>query len=271
MKRILNIFITLILAAGVVYLFVFANLKQKAVKCKEFVINIDYAGAPELIKTYTIRNSITAAGIKIKGQPVEYIQAKKLRKLLNNNPYVSKATISVSVNGVVKASILQRNPLVRVVDKDFNQCIIDHDGYVMPLSSEFPVRLIVANGNIPNLKLSNLPVSGNDEYTSSFNAPRILKKKPLPSELSKIHKIALALEKDTITSALVEQIYINELKEIELIPKVGEQSILFGDTTSLAEKVDKLKLFYGEGMKTMAWNNYKTINLKYKNQVVCSK
>lgn len=261
----------MILAAGVVYLFVFANVKQKEVTCKEFKINIDYAGAPVLIKTYNIRNEITQAGIKVKGQPVEFLQAKKLRKLLNNNPYISKATISVSVNGTVEANILQRNPLVRVIDKDLNQCLIDHDGYVLPLSNEFPVRLIVANGNIPSLSSLKLPVSGNDEYISSFNVPKIKRKKPLPAELSNIYKIACELEKDTLTSILVEQIYLNSSNEIELIPKVGDQSIIFGDTTALTEKVNKLKVFYAEGMKTMAWNNYKTINLKYKNQVVCSK
>ncbi len=271
MKRIINILITLVLVAGVVYLFVFSNMKQREVICKEFVIDIDYAGAPQLVKTYSIRNEITAAGIRIKGQPIEYLQAKKLRKLLNNNPYVSKATVSVSVNGVVKASVLQRNPLVRIIDQNFNQCIIDHDGYIMPVSSEFPVRLIVANGNIPDLKLSKLPVSGSDEFVSSFNAPKVRRKRPLPRELNEIYKIALELEKDTITTALVEQIYINSSKEIELIPKLGDQSIIFGDTTALSEKMDNLKIFYSEGMKNMAWNNYKTINLKYKNQVVCSK
>jgi cell division protein FtsQ len=271
MRRIINISITLILAIGIVYLFVFANLKQRDVICKEFIINIDYDGAPTLIKTYNIRNEITAAGIRIKGQPVEYLQARKLTTLLNNNPYVKKATISVSVNGVVTANVLQRNPLIRVVDQDFNQCIIDHDGYVMPVSHEFPVRLIVANGNIPGLKQFKLPVSGSDEYVSTSNALKVLKKRPLPTELSKIYNLALELEKDTITSALVEQIYINDNKELELIPKLGNQSIIFGDTTFLKEKVEKLKLFYSEGMKTMWWMNYKTINLKYKNQVVCSK
>ncbi len=271
MKRIINILITLILAGGVIYLFVFSNIKQKEVTCKEFIIDIDYAGAPELIKSYNIRNEITAAGIKIKGQPVEYLQAKKVLRLLTHNPYVSKATISVSVNGIVKANILQRNPLVRVIDRNFNQCILDHDGYIMPVTSEFPVRLIIANGNIPDIRFSKLPVSGSDQFVSSFNSPKVRTKKPLSRELNQIYKIALELEKDTLTSALIEQIYLNNSGEIELIPKLGDQSIILGDTISLGEKIDKLRIFYKEGMKTMAWNNYQTINLKYKNQVVCSK
>ena len=36
--------------------------------------------------------------------------------------------------------------------------------------------------------------------------------------------------------------------------------------------IKKLKTFYTEGLnKTDGWNKYSTINIKYKNQVVCTK
>jgi cell division protein FtsQ len=258
MKRILNIIFTCLLAAGVVFLFVFANQKQHDVLCESFEINILYNGAPELITKSTIRNQITESGIRVKGQPVISLPVKKLQKLLNKNPYVKKATISVGVNGIVKANILQRNPLVRVVDNEFNQCLLDYDGIVMPVNPDFPVRLVLANGNISSLRLINAL----SEKKAS---------KTLPRDLGNVHKIALKLQTDTLTSALVEQIYINEKKEIELIPKIGDQSIILGDTILLDEKLKNLRVFYKEGMKNFAWNNYKVINLKYKNQVVCSK
>lgn len=258
MKRILNIIITFLLAAGVVFLFVFANQKQREVKCQSFEINIFYEGAPELITKSTIRREITKSGIRVKDQPVTSIPVKKLQKLISKNPYVKKATISVGVNGIVKANILQRNPLVRVVDSEFNQCMIDYDGVVMPVNPEFPVRLVLANGNISNVRLISV--------LSEKKANRTL-----PKDLANVHKIALRLQSDSLTSALVEQIYINDRKEVELIPKIGDQSIILGDTTLLDEKLRNLRVFYREGMKNFAWNNYREINLKYKNQVVCSK
>lgn len=265
MKRIVNIIIFTVLACGVIFLFVFANQKQNKIRCKEFVINIDYGNAPQLITKSTIRSQITEAGIRVKGEQVEDIQAKKIQQILSNNPYVKKATISVSVNGIVKANIKQRNPLIRVVDLESNQCIIDHDGYRMPVNPYFPVRLRLANGNIRNLKQNKIDTVMNE----SGRGYKLVKS--LPSDLEKIYKIALELDNDTLTSALIEQIYFNDDREIELVPKMGDQSIVLGDTVSLNEKLKNLRLFYSEGMQNFAWNNYKVINLKYKNQVVCSK
>jgi cell division protein FtsQ len=47
---------------------------------------------------------------------------------------------------------------------------------------------------------------------------------------------------------------------------------VFGDAKDFEEKFEKLKTFYTEGLnKTDGWNKYSTINIKYKNQVVCTK
>lgn len=265
MKRIVNIIIIILLASGVIFLFVFANQKQNEIHCKEFVINIDYNNAPQLITKSTIKRQITDAGIRVKGEHIATIKAKKLQKILSNNPYIKRATISVGVNGIVTANILQRKPLVRVIDQESNQCLIDHDGYRMPVNPDFPVRLVLASGNVRNLKQNILDTVRNE----SGRGYTVIK--TLPSDLNKIHKIALKLEKDTLTSALIEQIYFNDKREIELVPKMGDQSIILGDTVSLDEKLKNLHVFYSKGMKNFAWNNYKVINLKYKNQVVCSK
>jgi cell division protein FtsQ len=47
---------------------------------------------------------------------------------------------------------------------------------------------------------------------------------------------------------------------------------VFGEAKDFEEKFEKLKTFYTEGLnKTDGWNKYSTINIKYKNQVVCTK
>lgn len=272
MKRILNVLILILLGSGVIFLFVFANLRQKDITCSSFEIEIDYNGAPPLINKSTIKRSITQSGIRIKDQLIEDLPIQKLKKLLNSNPYIKKAIISVSVNGVVKASIHQRNPLVRIMDKENNECLLDTEGNIMPVNYEFPVRLVFANGNIGNIK-SVKPSTKNKDKIQKFNRykPNDEKKVTLPTDLNYIFKTATVLNSDSLTAALVEQIFINQQKEIELIPKIGNQSIVLGDTTQISEKLYNLKVFYQQGIKNFAWNNYKVINLKYKNQVVCSK
>ena len=59
--------------------------------------------------------------------------------------------------------------------------------------------------------------------------------------------------------------------EIELVPRVGNHTILLGDITNYQEKLRKLYLFYEKGVNQVGWNDYKEINLKFRNQIVCVK
>jgi cell division protein FtsQ len=64
---------------------------------------------------------------------------------------------------------------------------------------------------------------------------------------------------------------VNKNTEFELVPKVGRHIIVFGDIDNMEKKFDKLIVFYKEGLNKTGWDKYKIINLKYENQVVCSK
>jgi cell division protein FtsQ len=52
---------------------------------------------------------------------------------------------------------------------------------------------------------------------------------------------------------------------------VGNHKIILGDCSDLEQKFKKLFAFYKDGLNKIGWNTYKTINLKYKNQVVCTR
>jgi cell division protein FtsQ len=71
---------------------------------------------------------------------------------------------------------------------------------------------------------------------------------------------------------MIQQIYVNTKKEIELYATIGNHKIVFGNSEDIPEKFNKLKMFYKEGLNSIdAWNKYSIVNLKYKNQVVCTK
>jgi cell division protein FtsQ len=132
----------------------------------------------------------------------------------------------------------------------------------MPLSPEFPARVIIAGGYIK-------PIGKIRKYRSID--PDQLQYKKLPSDLQKIYVTSMEIRKDVFSNSLIEQLFLNEEGEIEMFPKIGQQIIMLGDTSQVKEKLRNLKVFYTDGMKTTGWDSYKTINLKYRNQVVCTK
>jgi cell division protein FtsQ len=71
--------------------------------------------------------------------------------------------------------------------------------------------------------------------------------------------------------AMVEQVDITAQRMFEMIPKIGNQLVVFGDASDVDAKLQKLKLFYKEIMVKAGWNNYSVINVQYKNQVVAKR
>ena len=69
--------------------------------------------------------------------------------------------------------------------------------------------------------------------------------------------------------------YYKNLKRIKAFPKLGliktKQKIYFGNTDNMDNKFKKLELFYKNILPTKGWNYYESVNLKFKNQIVCNK
>lgn len=83
------------------------------------------------------------------------------------------------------------------------------------------------------------------------------------------------IEEDSFWSAEIVQIVAENASggalELELVPRSGNHTILFGSIENVEEKFDKLLRFYKEGLNNIGWESYSTINIKYDGQVVCSK
>ena len=56
-----------------------------------------------------------------------------------------------------------------------------------------------------------------------------------------------------------------------MIPQITKQKIYFGNTNDMEIKFKKLELFYKNILPTKGWNYYESVNLKFKNQIVCNK
>jgi cell division protein FtsQ len=89
--------------------------------------------------------------------------------------------------------------------------------------------------------------------------------------LTGIFELSQLLREDPFLHALIEQIYVTRQGELVLSPKVGKQIIYFGRYQEAEDKLKRLKVFYQEGLPYKGWDAYKSFDLRYKGQVVCTK
>lgn len=59
--------------------------------------------------------------------------------------------------------------------------------------------------------------------------------------------------------------------QIEIVPRVGRHIVCLGDIDKGEEQLDKLLLFYREALAWEGWDGYSYIDLRYKDQIVCTK
>lgn len=242
----------------------FVNKQQDALLCEKLTVNVNQENDLYFLDMYDVIRLIKERGDSIVGQPKSTVNVSAIEKALNSHADISNAEVYMSINGEVKVEVKQRKPIVRVMNLDGDSYYIDDAGTFMPLSSKYTAKVLVASGMLsePFIKRYTYSIAdiGKD---SLLNAT---------SMLDEIYAMANYINADKFWSSQIQQIYINKDRDMEIVPIVGDQKIIFGDTTYMDEKFKKLLTFYQQGLNTTGWwDKYSIINLKFKNQIVCTK
>jgi cell division protein FtsQ len=249
-KAIFKGFAWLICLAGVVVLMSFITIKKHEVKCSSIKILIP--GSDNFIEREEIDAILKQGQGVLIGKSLDEINIHEIELSLKANPYIAFAKVYTDMDGVIHIEVKQRQPVLRILNAGGQDYYIDANGLKMPMSPNFTADVVVATGNI----------------LEGFSGKVDTLLTPLGADL---YKTALFIKKDSLWDAQIEQIYVNEKLDIELIPRVGNQRIILGNADSLQTKMNNLLAFYKQAMPLVGWNAYKTINLKYINQIVCER
>lgn len=265
LKKILNIILWILIISGSITVFAFIQNKGNSTICGALNIFIQYDSLKEnyFIREDHIRKLIAERFGQVENIPVKNIDINYLERLMYANPWVYRADVYLTINGVVDIIIEPREPILRIINRYGESYYMDSNGRLMPWSPDFTPYVPVLTGNI------------SETYTQwhRITVAEIINNDTLKTctMLDDFYLMAKFILADKFWSSHIEQIYLNNRGEMELIPKVGNHRIVFGTSDNLEEKFWKLETFYKKGMNRIGWGDYDTLNLKFANQVVCTK
>lgn len=238
---------------GTVLFLMSAVARKKATASQETEVYVRPLANGELMITDSdVKGAIMKAfGNNLEGIPVSELEVERLEKSLEEDPFVEDADAYVDHKNTIHVDIDQRQPLLRILDNNGGNYYLDLAGKKMPPSKNFAARVLVATGNIP-------------PYSNDF-----LDKKR--NTLKDLYTLTHRILDDDFLKTFVQQIYVNNQGDFVLVPLIGDQKIVLGSLNRLTSKIERLKIFYREGIAYSGWQKYKTINLKYSGQVVCKK
>lgn len=263
-KKILVTVLWIITIAGLMGSLGFVSKSENNVIATNLNINISNNDENLFLSEADVKNFFKERNDSIIDNRYANISIPELEKALNSHPAIENAEVSADMNGEIKVDIRQRTPVLRIINKSGESYYIDSQSKLMPLNDNYTARVLVASGEIFE------PYARRYEYSVDQ-----IRKSKLFSEVSLLDdllEVSNFISADSTLNGLVHQIYVNKDRELELYPAIGNHRIIFGNAKDIPEKFNKLKLFYKEGLnKTDSWTKYSTINLKYKNLVVCTK
>jgi len=264
MKKVLINILWIVLAAAIVAGLFFTRHYYNQRPCTKVNINIDYTQdgkKSDVFLTYDdIHKFIHHSFDSLKGRPLGTINVEELENKTEEIPYVLEADAFKSINGEVNLNIRQRRAIVMIIDEAGKKYYIDESGDIIPPRPGYPANILVCNGNIPafNFYGANNTKAFKDSVMQN-------------SVLGAIYRLARKIDANDFFRKEITQIYVDNKGEFFMVPLVGRHKIVFGSIDNADEKLEKLEEFYRQARKFDAWGKYKTINLKYKDQIVCTK
>jgi len=263
LKIVLNILKWTMVFAYFIVILSFVSSKSHQVICSKINVTISDSLNNALITYRDVLHLIEKKNDSPIGKPLWMINTHELEQRFRTQNTVKDVAIYKTSNGQLNVNVTQRIPMVRIINKQNQSYYIDSEGQLLPLSKNYTSHVLVINGHISEpFKISpNVRVMDWADTSGNESCPLICK----------LYLLAKFINEDSFWNAQIAQIYVEGPNDIELIPRVGLHVVQLGDLSNIETKFKKLKLFYEQALPAEGWNKYKTVNLKYKNQIVCTK
>jgi len=251
LKNMARAFLWMVVLTGFVILVASAAKVKDTVRCSGIVVKIKGSDDNFFIEEKDIRALVARnKDLNPVGRPVHTINIAHLEKIVSRDPWVKQANLFIDNQHRLNIKVTQREPVARVFTVTGSSFYLDaHHGRV-PVSERYTARVPVFTG----FPTDALRLQRADSLLTAG-----------------IVSISSYVLNDPFWMAQVEQVNINGRRQFEIIPKLGDHIIDFGDGTQVEKKFRKLLAFYQEGLSRVGWNNYSRINVAFENEVVCTR
>lgn len=258
-----NILIWTLLIAYLVIAMSFVSTRRKQLVCSDIKVFLTDNSEHKFVTEEEIKDLLIKKGNNVMGLKIDEINTQEIEERIRKNGAIKRADVYVTAGGDVRVDIAQRDPMFRVRNKRGQSYYIDVEGKKMPLSRKYTAHVLLASGNIVEHfeldKTIDILCDQRDVET------------PKNYILCDLYVLGRFICEDDFWRSQIEQVYVNDNNEFELIPRVGAHQIIFGSIENYEKKFRNLKVFYEKGLNKVGWNKYTRINLKFDNQIVCTK
>lgn len=244
------VFLGLTTLVGLAMLMSLVSRKDNEQQCRSLKVVVE--GKETFIDQQDISKMINQKFGSVVGRDLSAIKVQQIEEAIEKLPYVAQAEVHVDMDGTMQVNVQQREVVLRVINKSGREFYVDRTGKKVPVTLKYVPHVMVANGNI------------SEGY-----------KQPLEQVESKmvedLIKVVDHVHGDNLWENQIVQIYVNDQKDIELIPRVGREVLVIGSADSLSYKLKRLEIYYKNILPKVGSEAYEKVNVKYGGQIICER
>lgn len=196
-------------------------------------------------------------------QRVKDLFPEKIEQFIRGMEEVRNVKVYTHLNATWNIDIELRKPIAHIFNNVGQNYYLDADGQMISSSNDHTARVLVVTGDIPDrFGQESVSIIINNDSLKTIR------------KLDDVYRISNYVCNDPLMQSLIGQIHRESTGDFVLIPLIGGQKIIFGSALTdqdVAEKFNKLKIFYKEAIPYEGWGKYSEISLKYANQIVCKR
>ena len=223
----------------VIFLFSFTSKRNENRKLTKSVI-LFVGNTEPFVKQETVNKLLIEYNSEVSSIQKVNLDLNKLEKNLNAQEMIEKSDVYVSIDGVLKAVVRQKTPIARIFDNE-GSFYIDYEGNRMPLSTNFTARVPLVSGGINKNNNEDLAQLLRIIHDDPFLKKNIIGIEIMPNGSLKMHNRNFDFQID------------------------------FGKLINMERKFKNYKAFFQKAVLDSSLYKYKKIDLRFTEQVVCTK
>ena len=256
-KKILSIVLWVITGAALIVLFVSGRKWYLNTPLKGISLNLERNHYKGFVDNDSLMAYADAVSDLAHQNTIAKVNMGGIHKMLTDNPWIEKGNAYIDLNDTLFINAKEYEPVLRVYDGQGSSVYVTAEGVIIPPSQHYTPHLIIASGSF------TLPAPGCNAKTSDSLYQQ--------SGIAEALAIAQVVEHDHYLAGHIGQIYRNPDHEFELTVNNLPAKVIVGDTCAINDKLSRLRILLEKYNNTEELTGYKSLDLKYKNQIVCTK
>lgn len=227
----------------------FVEKKQNEILCRDVQVEINNQHENHFIEDRDILQLLNGnGGRKVIGAHCENLDLKELEENILKSSFIDDVTIYHDLKGTIFVDATLERPMTRIMIDRGEDVYVSEQGVVLPTSDRYVSRVMLVTG----------------AFTS-----KLMKGNWEDEELAPYLELFKTIYEDDFLRAQIAQMEIDSKGEITILPQVGKQKIIFGNAEDIDSKLARFKLAFKKILPQKGWNSYETVNIKFKDQVIC--